>query len=384
MESKLAQINSANLTDDLQLLVNNPLSLNTLTTVIPSGGILIGEFSRTLVKPMTQLAEIIGLDTLEVPQEGTIQIYADVGFGLEFIRWCKTVDGLAMIEQQPPCTPCPTTGGRSLGTSVTDHMGFVYFPEDTYPLFDSNTKEYRVVYRFGLVNKTSTPKKVGLQISNLPNFTANPNYLPEFQARDLSTPNERSKINTIAKNLNPNQLMYGTGMTIGSPIAVDINNEEFVLGGNGRSLALSKASNEKYDEYLQAVERSFPELWAVNKDVIEQFKTGDLRPIIYREAFNLDGGNLTLREAIMLAGASQESTSAEESPLRKTLSIVRGLGMEGLKAEQVPVLNDPYPLNRETILRFTNGNPAFTKWVRSKLPPAVNAQWDNVNDENGR
>ncbi|MBU6287339.1 MAG: hypothetical protein KGS10_04145 [Chloroflexi bacterium] len=188
------------------------------------------------------------------------------------------------------------------------------------PLFDSEGRGYRVEYRILI---TDTDGSGPVITSNYPgSFRVNRQYPAAFQARDLSAPGESAKITKIANALDPVRLIWPhSDPTLGPPVVwPDGEGRYAVLGGNGRTIALLMAPDDRYADYLSVLRRAWPAL-----DV--PTLTPGKRAILVRVVGAKGGGALSQGDAIRLAGASQESTAAQEGPLGKALSVVRSLGV---------------------------------------------------------
>ena len=239
------------------------------------------------------------------------------------------------------------------------------------PMFDAQGREYLVVYT---TIPTSLDGKKGAIASNLASFETNKEYLEEFQARDLSSLGEMQKIRKIARNLDPTRLLVASGdPTIGAPVVWrSPENKHYVLGGNGRTIALLIAPQERYEEYIQEAKQRWSSMYDSSP------KRG-YRNILVREVFNIDGEPLSLSEAIKLAGASQESTAGKETPLRQALSRARGMGIT--QKTNIGLITEPMPLNPYTIEKFIKKNIDFWRRVKALLPDYIRSQMNNLDDK---
>ena len=62
-----------------------------------------------------------------------------------------------------------------------------------------------------------------------------------FQARDLSTGPEKAKIRNIEQNMDLLRIVAPSlDPTIGPPVVYNMNNQYFVLAGNGRTIAFKR------------------------------------------------------------------------------------------------------------------------------------------------
>ena len=110
-------------------------------------------------------------------------------------------------------------------------------------------------------------------------LTPNPDYPQELQPRLRNRAASRTQIENIAKNLNPRALLLDSGfIDTGSMI---VGPDLVVESGNGRVLALRKASQdfpEQYARYRKMLETT-AERFGINKDELEKIKN----PILVRE-----------------------------------------------------------------------------------------------------
>lgn len=240
--------------------------------------------------------------------------------------------------------------------------------EPVAPMYDSMGRRYLVRYQFAAVSLDGSGP---VYASNIPgSFQHNPQFPVEFQARDLSTIQEMQKIRTIARNLDPDRLLRPhSDATLGAPVVWTApDGDSFVLGGNGRTLALLMAEPAKYAEYAHELRR----LWGGL--TVPTVKPGQ-RVILVRDVFRADGGALSVQDAVQLAGASQESTAAAESPIGRALSVLRGMGLAD--PHVLPPFTWYAPLNVDTFDRFLNGdgkndpgNGSFWRAVLERVDPS--------------
>jgi hypothetical protein len=263
-------------------------------------------------------------------------------------------------------------------------------------LFDALGRQYRTLT---WVIETSINGRGPILASNLPtDLQPTPGYPSAFQARSLQRHGEIEKIRRIARNLDPMRLvMPHADPTMGAPIVWrgDGTNgtradKLYVLGGNGRTLAILQASDEAYQGYENIARLMWPEAWP----------TGAVRPghrrIVVREVFRsectrqrlnqiVSGGSngaraalacsLGFEEARDLAGATQQSLSGRETPLGEALSLVRSLGLDPSNvAGQLPAFQWGGVIARDTVSRADGqgfidapGNKAFMRWLRSTM-----------------
>jgi hypothetical protein len=254
--------------------------------------------------------------------------------------WAKTVDLDAVV-------------GRALIRSECD---------TTSPLFDAEGRRYSVSYR---VVRTAMDGAGPLVTSNLPHtFHADKSYPPALQARDLSSPAEATKITKIAQNLDPDRVLLPHGdPTLGAPVVwPGPDGRLYVLGGNGRTIAILMAPPDRVSSYNKALSRRWPSLAPV-----EPAPEG-WRDVLVRVVSWPDGRELSLAEATMLAGASQESTAAAETPLGRALSVVRALGITDPSV--LPPIDWSQPVTLDNIGEFQERNGAFWRSLMGRMDPA--------------
>lgn len=228
------------------------------------------------------------------------------------------------------------------------------------PLFDSEGRAYRVQYH---VLGTAADGSGPVVTSNLPgSFRVNRDYPAAFQARDLSAPGESAKITKIANALDPVRLIWPhSDPTLGPPVVwPDEQGRYHVLGGNGRTIALLMAPADRYADYLAVLRRAWPSL------DIPETAPGE-RLILVRVVAAKGGGALGQAEAIRLAGASQESTAAQEGPLGKALSVVRSLGITD--PGDLPPFEWARSLkpDRLVVKEFQEANPEFWRDLMERV-----------------
>lgn len=249
------------------------------------------------------------------------------------------------VKARPP-VPTSTlrklkSGCRSGCPTVTD-------------LFDAEGRRYQVTYKAVPADEIVT--------SNKPRtFMVNPDYPVEFQARDLSSYGESRKISHIAKNLDPTRVLIPHGdSTLGAPVVWHHDGRYYVLGGNGRTIALLMAPPDKFAEYQRAARRDWPDVYPA--------RDNGQRAIVVRVVRWANGKALSLHEAIQLAGASQESTAAAETPIGRAMSVARSLGIFDLA--QLPPFDWRTSVTTGNVDEFKGKNPAFWNFLMSRMDPA--------------
>ena len=232
----------------------------------------------------------------------------------------------------------------------------------TAPLYDAQGRLYRVHYR---VVEARDDGQGPLVASNLPGSLApTPGYPDAFQARDLSSPAEAAKIRSIASRLDPDRLLWPhSDATLGAPVVWrGPDGRLYALGGNGRTLGILMAPEDRIGAYEARLAALWPDL-APRR----QARPGH-RFVLVREVTAPDGEPLTEDEAVVLAGASQEATSATETPIGRALSVVRGLGITDIG--QLPPVEWSGPVNAATIRDFQQANAQFWRALEVRMDPA--------------
>ena len=225
-------------------------------------------------------------------------------------------------------------------------------------IYDGMGRKYLTIYR---VFSTAINGTGPIIASNYPeNFGVNPSYPAALQARNLGAKGEKLKILSMAKHLEPDRLLtHHADATLGPPVVWEGKaGEYYALGGNGRTIAILRAPQEKYDAYDQEGAKKWGGIW------MDSPAPSGFRHILVRVIRNVDGTNLTLPEAIKFAGASQISTSGAETPIRKAISFVRGIGLDTSK---LPELEWYGPITADNVRKFQSTNPRFTRKVLDKL-----------------
>lgn len=229
------------------------------------------------------------------------------------------------------------------------------------PIFDAAGREYSVTYR---VVATATSGKGPVVPSNDPK-TMRPErgYPVAFQARSLEGASETAKIDEIARNLDPTRLLVEHGdPTLGPPVVWPDDRKLYVLGGNGRTIALLKAPKARYDAYVEEGRKRWPSLWPTRS------AGKGKRWMLVREVANADGSRMTEQQAVTLAGASQEATSAAESPIGRALSTVRGLGISSVA--ELPSFTWGGIVTSDTVADFQRENTTFIQALLDRLDRA--------------
>lgn len=235
-------------------------------------------------------------------------------------------------------------------------------------VIDSEGRSYPIIYR---VVEAALDGSTVVTSHNPQTFewqTGAPlRYPEEFQTRDLGSAAESTKIERIAKNLEPLRLL-GKHMdpTLGAPVVWPHGGKLFVLGGNGRAMAFLRAPEHAYQAYLKLARcrwDCFPSGAAPHGS----------RWMLVREV-----QDISKEQAIQLAAASQKSTAATENKIAEAIGLVRALGLE---AAEMPLFrfNGPMtPENVEEMRRptinaegFREESPGFRffEYVRRRLDP---------------
>lgn len=226
-------------------------------------------------------------------------------------------------------------------------------------VYDAEGRKYRVAYRFvhayfdGRTVATSHRAK-DLEWAE--------GYPPEFQTRDLGSPEESIKIQNIADHFDPLRLLgRNLDATLGPPVVWQGDDGRlYVLGGNGRTLAFLRASDAAYDRYLELGRC----LWA---DFPDQPAPKGSRWLLVRVALGV-----SREQAAQLAAASQLSTSAEEGRIGKALGLARSLD---LRLERLPAFVWSEPIAPDNVRAFGEANPSFITAILEGMDPAKRSRY---------
>lgn len=226
-----------------------------------------------------------------------------------------------------------------------------------------------IAWSRALVGRRRNRADVALLLpSNGPDFRPTPGYPPALQARDLSQPQERDKVQTIARGLKPMpMLVQHADPTRGAPVVwrEPGTNRHYAVAGNSRSVALSIAPETRYAEYAQMASDLWPGAWPTTAPPPGH------RWVLVREVFAEDGSPLSLKQAVLLAGASQTSAAGVETTLGRALSMARSLGLSSL--DDLPAFRWRGAVHVDNVEAFTAQNPAFWEAVTGRLGAARRA-----------
>jgi len=237
------------------------------------------------------------------------------------------------------------------------------------PLFDSEGDEYRATYAVIATQDNGTGP---VMASNLPeSFVETSEYPRVFQARSLQRMGEKQKIRKIAKSLDADRLLLPhSDATLGAPVVWEGDGKThkvgqsvvstpkgsfYVLGGNGRTIALLMAPTKRYQSYVQRAKALWPDVWPAGGS------PDGTRNILVRVATNADGSALTFSQARTLAGRTQKSASGEESPIGKAISLIRSLGIESVS--DLPRFMWKGIVTQDNVEEFVAENPAYANAV---------------------
>jgi hypothetical protein len=265
-------------------------------------------------------------------------------------------------------------------------------------LYDSLGRSYRTLYR---VVETKADGGGPVLTSNLPH-TLKPTagYPSVFQARSLERSAERQKIGRIAKSLDPMRMLSPhADPTAGAPVVwlshgegKTIPGKMYVLGGNGRAIGLMMADEESYKDYEIMGKAMWPEIWPKRPA-----KAG-FRHMLVRQAFpswcsrahmgpNQEDPEtrLSFSEATELAGATQSSLAAKETPLGEALSLVRALGLDVHSlARQMPTFEWSGVVARDNVYDFLQENRAFGDWLSRLMGKEAWSSWTGDADNTAK
>ena len=240
-------------------------------------------------------------------------------------------------------TPCPTT------QLLYDGLGRKYLSH--YKVFQTN------INGSGAVIPSNEPGS----------FWIIPSYPAALQARDLAAKGEKMKITKMAQKLEPQRLLtQHADATLGAPVVWEgKKGEYFVLAGNGRTIALLMSPDAKYKEYEKLGKKKWGGIWPKQKDPKGK------RSILVRVITQLDGKNLTERQAVQFAGGSQVSTSGAETPIREALSYMRALGVADM---DLPSFEWYGEVNADNAFKFAKANQGFVNAILTALSPSQAAR----------
>ena len=218
-----------------------------------------------------------------------------------------------------------------------------------------------------------------VKASNLPdNFDPTPGYPTVFQARTLQREGEKQKIRKIARNLDPDRLLlHHSDPTFGTPVVWEGDGKThkvgtqsiltpkgtyYVLGGNGRLMAILMAPTDRFQAYVQRGRSLWPDIWPAGSA-----PDGERR-VLVRVATKVNGDPLTFQEARKLAGRTQQSPAGEESPIGKSLSLIRSLGLE--QVSDLPQFVWDRLITQDNVEDFMAENRGYTEAVLNSMGKA--------------
>lgn len=239
--------------------------------------------------------------------------------------------------------------------------------EASTKMYDSLGRVYDVTYEIVEFRKT----KNKILTSNTPHFfSETPGYPHEFQARSLERRAEIEKIRSMAKELDPYRLILPhADPTMGAPVVWIPDGEEigYVLGGNGRTIAIIMADEINYKIYEKKAKEMWREIWPKKR------RREGVRRVLVRRVEGLD------REgAIRLAGATQASSAGRETPLGEALSLVRSLGLDSKTiARRMPTFFWNECIERDNVDRFLQSQETknWILWLKDLLGEASWSGW---------
>ena len=263
-------------------------------------------------------------------------------------------------------------------------------------LYDSLGRSYRVLYRVIATRLDGTGPVLA---SNLPrSLRGTPGYPRQLQARSLERAAERRKIDHIAKNLDPLRLLTPhVDPTVGAPVTWLSHGGDgtaagtsYVVGGNGRAVALLMSSTATHARYDRIGRLLWPEIWPTRRAppgtryvlVRQVYPATCLRSAM--DAPQSDPScRLPFRAAVELAGATQMSLSARETPLGEALSVVRSLGLDpaGI-AKEIPAFTWQGTVARDNVRAFMmdEGTAPLRTWLLSRMGMRAYDNWTSDPD----
>lgn len=234
-------------------------------------------------------------------------------------------------------------------------------------MYDSLGRVYDVTYE--IVDFKKSKNKI--LTSNMPHvFLDTPGYPREFQARSLERRSEIEKIKKMAKELDPYRLILPhADPTMGAPVVWFPDGEEigYILGGNGRTLAIIMSEEKEYKSYEKKVKEIWGKIWPQKR------RGNGVRRVLVRRVKGLD------REgAIRLSGATQASSSGRETPLGEALSLVRSLGLDPKTiARRMPTFSWNECIARDNVDRFIRSQETrnWMLWLKNLLGETAWSGW---------
>lgn len=233
------------------------------------------------------------------------------------------------------------------------------------PLYDAEGRRHRVAYEVVEAADDGTTLVPSHTPADLTRWSEG--YPRDFQARDLGSVEETTKIRTIAAKLDPDRLLHpNLDATLGPPVVWEgPGGRLYALGGNGRVLGLLLAPPERIAAYNAAGRALWP-CWPTRAP-----RPGH-RWVLVRVV-----RDATHEEAARLAAASQASTAAEETRMGRALSLARSIQLD---PEALPPVRWLVPISADTVVDFARANQAFASFVLDRLDPARRAVYLNDAD----
>jgi hypothetical protein len=265
-------------------------------------------------------------------------------------------------------------------------------------LYDALGRSYRVLYR---VVETQIDGGGPVLASNIPHtFKPTPGYPTIFQARSLERAAEKQKISRIAKSMDPMRLLTPhADPTSGAPVvwlshgeSKSIPGQLYVLGGNGRVIGLMMTDEEAYQIYEKMGRAMWPEIWPTRPArkgsrhilVRQVFASWCSRRDMDAQQSNPDS-RLSMTEATELAGATQSSLAAKETPMGEALSLVRSLGLDMHSlARQMPTFRWDGAIARDNVYEFLQENRSFGDWLSRLMGAEAWSSWTGDPDNTAR
>lgn len=222
-------------------------------------------------------------------------------------------------------------------------------------LFDAEGRRYAVVYQVVEAALDGSTVATSHQPLNLEQWT--PGYPRDFQTRDLGSLEESAKIREIARKLDPERLLgRNLDATLGPPVAWEGRDGRlYVLGGNGRALAILTAPEDVYERYVEA-----------GRALLTCWPSAPARPGFRWMLLRIVQG-ASREEAARLAAASQMSTAAEEGRLGRALGLVRSLA---LRLDDLPAIAWTEPITSANVGEFARTNAAFLSAILGQVDAA--------------
>ena len=251
-------------------------------------------------------------------------------------------------------------------SAAAEAVGCLAFGEDV--IYDSEGRRYPARYHVVAANLDG---RSTLAVSHSPrDFSWTPGYPPEFQTRDLGSPEESAKIATIARGLDATRLLgRNLDATLGAPVVWrGADDRLYVLGGNGRAIGFLRAPEDRYQHYLREARCRWPDRFPGHA------APAGHRWLMVRELV----GDVSEQQAAQVAAASQRSTAAEEGRIGRALGLFRSLQVD---ASRLGSVRWARPIAIDNAEEFYTSNRGFVDGVLAGMDPAQRSHYLNDNEK---